>query len=247
MNDFLTVVVLASLPAAGNFMGGVLADIVRVSPRVLSFALHAAAGVVFAVVGVELMPQALEAERVWLIIGLFIAGGAFAVGVDWAMAAARLRGRTGSARPDGSGAWAIYFGVAVDLFSDGIMIGAGSSMDISLGLLLALGQIPADIPEGFATIATFKAQGVARRRRLLLALSFAIPILGGASISYLLLRGQPPAYQLGLLAFTAGILLTVAVEEIVVEAHREEDGRIASLFLVGGFALFVALADLLKG
>ena len=72
-----------------------------------------------------------------------------------------------------------------------------------------------------------------RCRRLLLTASFA-------------LRGQPEVYKLGLLAFTAGILLTVAVEEIVVEAHREEDGRTASLVLVGGFALLIALGELLE-
>lgn len=86
---------------------------------------------------------------------------------------------------------------------------------------------------------------MSRRRRLLLAASFAIPIVLGATLSYALLRGKPQAYQLGLLAFTAGILLTVAVEEIVVEAHREAVARSASLFLVGGFALFVALGEIL--
>lgn len=220
------------------------ADLFRVSPRALSFVLHAAAGIVFAVVGVELTPQAPGAQSVWVIVLLFVAGGAFAVFVDWAMSAVRLRSRTGTAEAGAeAGPWAIYFGVAVDLFSDGVMIGAGSTIDLSLGLLLALGQVPADIPEGFATIATFKAQGVTRRRRLLLAASFAIPILLGATISYFTLRGQPDVYKLGLLAFTAGILLTVAMKEIVVQAHREEDGRTASLFLVGGFAVFVALGE----
>lgn len=247
MNGFLAVLALAALPALGNFAGGVLADRVRVSPRVLSYALHAAAGIVFAVVGVELMPQALDAEPVWLVVLLFVAGGGFAVLVDWIMGAVRLRSRTGTAEAGAEARpWAIYFGVAVDLFSDGVMIGAGSTISPRLGLLLALGQVPADIPEGFATIATFKAQGMARRRRLLLAASFAIPILLGATISYFALRGQAEIYKMGLLAFTAGILLTVAVEEIVVEAHLEEDGRAASLFLVGGFALFVALGEFLE-
>ena len=247
MSGFLAVLALAALPALGNFAGGFLADRVQVSSRMLSFALHAAAGIVFAVVGVELMPQALAAERVWLIILLFVAGGGFAVLVDWLMGAVRLRSRTGSAEKGAeAGAWAIYFGVSVDLFSDGVMIGTGSTISPALGLLLALGQVPADIPEGFATVAKFKAQGMSRRRRLLLAASFAIPILLGATLSYFMLRGQAEIYKLGLLAFTAGILLTVAVEEIVVEAHREEDSRLAALFLVGGFALFVALGEFLE-
>ena len=247
MSGYLAVLALTLMPALGNFAGGVLADRITVSTRALSFALHAAAGIVFAVVGVELMPQALGAEPVWLIVLLFLAGGGFAVLIDWAMGAVRLRSRTGSAAAGAeAGPWSIYFGVAVDLFSDGVMIGAGSTISPALGLLLSLGQVPADIPEGFATIATFKAQGMPRRRRLLLAASFTIPILLGATISYFALRGGPEIYKLGLLAFTAGILLTVAVEEIVVEAHREDDSRLASLFLVGGFALFVALGEFLE-
>ena len=56
------------------------------------------------------------------------------------------------------------------------------------------------------------------------------------------MRGQPDWVKLGLFAFTAGILLMVAVEEFVVEAHAEEDSRWASLFMIGGFALFALLA-----
>jgi ZIP family zinc transporter len=103
--------------------------------------------------------------------------------------------------------------------------------------------VPADIPEGFATIATFKNKGVPRAKRILLSASFALPILIGTTLGYFAVRDQPDWVKLGLLAFTAGILLTVAVEEIVVEAHEEEDSRWASLFLVGGFALFALLAS----
>ncbi len=132
--------------------------------------------------------------------------------------------------------------VAVDLFSDGVIIGTGSTIAFGLGLLLALGQVPADIPEGFATIATFRAQGVARRTRMLLAASFTVPIVLGATIGYWVVRGQPEGFKLGLLAFTAGILLTVAIEEMVTEAHEGEEPRLASIFLVGGFALFALLS-----
>lgn len=55
-------------------------------------------------------------------------------------------------------------------------------------------------------------------------------------------RGQPEAVKLGLLAFTAGILMTVTIEEIVPEAHEQEDSRWATLCLIGGFALFALLS-----
>jgi ZIP family zinc transporter len=136
----------------------------------------------------------------------------------------------------------IYVGVAVDLFSDGVLVGTGSTLAIGLGLLLAVGQVPADVPEGFATIASFKRAGVARKKRILLAASFALPILVGATLGYWAVRDAPDIYKLSLLAFTAGILLTVAVEEMVTQAHQTEDTRLDSLLLVGGFALFALIA-----
>jgi zinc transporter, ZIP family len=105
------------------------------------------------------------------------------------------------------------------------MIGAGSTIDLSLGLLLALGQTPADIPEGFVTIATFKAQNIARSSRILLSLSFAMPILLGTTLGCWAVRGTSDIVKFGLLAFTAGILLTIVIEEIVPEAHRGEEAE----------------------
>lgn len=245
MSGYLTALLLALMPAAGNFGGGVLAETVRVSQRTLSFALHGAAGIILAVVGIELMPEALEADPPWVILLAFLAGGGFAVLVDVLLDLVRTRTGAGAETvgegENEGGPWGIFFGVAVDLFSDGVMIGTGSLIDPALGLLLALGQVPADIPEGFATIATFKAQGVPRTRRLLLSASFTLPILLGTTIGYWAVRGAPEVVKLALLAFTAGILLTVAIEEIVTEAHQEEDARAASLFLVGGFALFALI------
>lgn len=48
--------------------------------------------------------------------------------------------------------------------------------------------------------------------------------------------------KLGLLAFTAGVLLTVTVEELMSEAHDVPASRWATLRLIGGFALFAFLS-----
>ena len=240
MNDFLRVLLFAALPALGNLAGGFLSEMVNVSQRTLSLALHAAAGIVLAVVGIELMPAALEASQPWIVILAFVAGGVFFILMDRTIELVHARGPRGA--EGNAGPWAIYFGVAVDLFSDGVMIGTGSTIGLGLGLLLALGQVPADIPEGFATIATFKRKGIPRAKRMTLAASLAVPIFLGATIGYWLVRGQPEIVKLALLAFTAGILLTVVVEEIIPESHQEEESRLAALLLTGGFALFALIS-----
>lgn len=238
MSDFLLALAFAAIPALGNFSGGVLAELFRVSSRTLSLALHVAAGIVTAVVGIELMPRALDASHPWLPIVAFVLGGGFFVLIDSMIDTIKSRMGGGGA---GAGAWGIFFGVSVDLFSDGIMIGTGTTIGLSLGLLLAIAQMPADIPEGFATIATFKNQGVSRRLRLALSALFTVPILVGTVVGFWVVRGQPELLQLSLLAFTAGILAAVVIEEIVPEAHRDEDARFAAVAFVGGFALFAAL------
>jgi zinc transporter, ZIP family len=254
MSDFLNVLLLAAMPAAGNVFGGLLAEVLPFSRRALSLALHLAAGIVVAVVGIELMGEALEADPPWVPVLALVAGGGFAVLLDRLIgyvAGRRAQGLTdetakGSGAGTGAGsagAWVIYAGVAIDLFSDGIMIGAGSTISLGLGLLLALGQVPADIPEGFATIFTFKRQNVPRPKRLLLSLSFALPVLLGATVGYFAVRSLPEVFKLTLLAFTAGILLAVAMEEILTEAHEAaEDSRWDTIALVGGFALFALIS-----
>lgn len=67
------------------------------------------------------------------------------------------------------GALAIFGGVSIDLFSDGVMIGTGTVLNPALGLLLALGQMPAGVPEGFAAVATLRNAGIGQKRRLLVA------------------------------------------------------------------------------
>lgn len=122
------------------------------------------------------------------------------------------------------------------------MIGTGSNIGPSLGVLLALGQVPADVPEGFATIATLKDQGMPRSRRLLLSASFAIPILLGATLGFFAVRGAPEIVKLSLLTFTAGILASVAVEEMIPEAHEKGQPKLGPVALVSGFALFALIS-----
>jgi ZIP family zinc transporter len=230
---------LAALPALANFAGGGLAELFRVSARALSLALHLAAGIVLAVVGLELMPEALNASAPWLPLLAFIAGGAAFIGLDRVVG--YVQGRLGGDEEQ-KGAFAIFGGVSLDLFSDGVMIGTGTVINPALGLLLALGQMPADLPEGFAAVATMRNAGIKRRTRLLLTAGFAVPILFGAALGYLALRGAPEVVTLSVLALTGGALVAVVVEEMVSEAHEGETSQLGPIFLTAGFALFAAIS-----
>jgi ZIP family zinc transporter len=240
MTELAVVCGLALLPALGNFVGGLLAEFAPTSKRALNRALHAAAGIVIAIVAVELMPHALEAASGWLVAAAFGLGGVAYVALA-ALIERLQRQRHGG--PVRTGIWMLYVAIAVDLFGDGRRIGAGAAGATSLARVVALGQVLADVPEGFATIASFKNAGIARRRRLLLAASFAVPALLAAALAHVALRDQGEALKMAALVFTAGLLTVAAIEDMIGEAHTTApDTRASVLAFVGGFVLFTLVS-----
>ena len=65
---------LSSLPALGNIAGGLVAEYFEISSDTLSLALYGAAGIILAVVGIELLPTTLEADPPWLALVAFLIG-----------------------------------------------------------------------------------------------------------------------------------------------------------------------------
>ena len=195
------VLLLSFLPGLGNFGGGMLAEFGKTSDRLLNWALHAASGIVIAIVAVELIPEALKALAGWWIAAAFGAGGIAYILVE--MGVEKLQSGNGD---DRTSMWMIYVAVAVDLTSDGLMLGSGAAVSSSLAIALAAGQVLADVPEGYASIANFRDKEVPRRKRILLSASFILFCVGAALLAYLLLRGagdgskrrMPPRATLGL-------------------------------------------------
>jgi zinc transporter, ZIP family len=240
MGELGTVLALALLPALGNFAGGLIAEFLPTSRRTLNPALHVAAGIVIAIVAIQLVPRALEVIAGWQFAIAFAIGGLAHIGLKEVVD--RLQAT--SEGPGWSGMWMVYIAVAIDLFSDGLVIGAGSAVATGLALVLALGQVLADVPEGFAAIANLKDKGVPRRRRLLLGASFALPVLAAAGLSYVALRGQGDGLKIAALTFTAGLLMVAAIEDMIAEAHESgPDSRISILAFVGGFVLFTLVSS----
>jgi ZIP family zinc transporter len=102
----LPVVVLALLPFAGNFAGGVLAEHIEATERRVSIALHGAAGIVFAVIAVELMPRVLENAKPWVVVLGFCIGGVVSIALK------QIVKRVQAGRGGSTGAWMIYIAVS---------------------------------------------------------------------------------------------------------------------------------------
>ncbi|HEY5646733.1 MAG TPA: hypothetical protein VIS76_12360 [Pseudomonadales bacterium] len=144
---------------------------------------------------------------------------------------------------DRTSMWMIYVAVAVDLTSDGLMLGSGAAVSTELAIVLAAGQVLADLPEGYASLANFRDKGLSRGRRILLSASFILFCTGAALLSYLLLREAGDAPKMAALTFVAGLLTVAAVEDMLEEAHdARRDTPSSVLAFIGGFVLFTLVS-----
>lgn len=233
------VVALALLPALGNMAGGLFAEWRRPSAKTVNRALHAATGIILGVVAVEVMPRALGGAPAWLLAAALVVGGAAYLAIE----AAISRWQGSREHGTGAGAWMAYVAVAADLAGDGLLVGAGTAVSVQLALAVALGQVLADVPEGFAVVANFRARGMGRSRRLWVSASFVLPVVAAAVIAYALLRNQAETLKLAALAFVAGLYLLAAVEDMLREAHEsEEDTRWSAISLLAGFAVYLLVS-----
>ena len=116
-------------------------------------------------------------------------------------------------------------------------------MAARLGLVLAVGQVLADVPEGAATAITFRANDVPRAKRMLLSATLLVPVLAGAVLSYLTLRNASEGAQMAALVATAGLFAVAVFEDMITEAHDAvEDSRVSTGLLLGGFAAFTLVS-----
>ena len=114
----------------------------------------------------------------------------------------------------------VYVVVLADLIGDGLLIGAVSTVSSELALLLAFGQVVADIPVGFSVLANFRDKGIERGYRMWLSVSFVIPVVGSALLTYFLLRGLPDSVKFTVMVFVSGLYALAAVEDMLGQAHK---------------------------
>lgn len=241
--DVLIVALMALLPAAGTLLGILLAEWLPPSRRLRGAMLHAAAGFAMALVAIDLIPQA-QARTADLMIAL-----AVVIGTGLSLLLTRATRRLEAwmdARTGAGGSWGAYSVVLIDLATDGLFTGSGSSISAGLGLLLALSQLLANMPGGYAVASALSAGGLSGRPRriALVVLPLAPPLT--AILGYLLLRDAPDAATGFIVALLAGLLLVATIEELVPEADRAEaPRRLSSPAFAGGFVLLFLGSSLL--
>ncbi|MEU0301283.1 ZIP family metal transporter [Streptomyces sp. NPDC006175] len=228
---------MAVFVALGAFLmtlaGGWVAQ--RVSDRrhlVLGFA----GGLMLGVVGLDLLPEAVEAAG-GVVFGvpaallLFVGGFLTAHLVERSLAVRQAAHGASEERVPQVGLTAAAAMVGHSLM-DGVALGAAFQIGGGMGAAVALAVITHDFADGFNTYTLTSLYGNARRKALLMLFADALaPIVGAATTLLFTLPEELLGCYLG---FFGGALLYLAAAEILPEAHHDHPARSTLLCTVAG-------------
>jgi ZIP family zinc transporter len=228
-------------------IGGAFLLVVRnPTGRLLDVLLGFTAGVMLAATAFSLLVPALERGGVGEVLAGFALGSATLLALDRYVPHMHARMAERGVSPAGDlparhRATLLLSALTIHNLPEGMAVGlafAAGGPDLGIPLAIAIGI--QNVPEGFAAAAPLLAAGTSRRA------AFVVAALTGAV--------EPPAaiaaYGASTIAeaalvpglgFAAGAMLYVIADELIPESHSGGNEREATLALLAGFGLMLAL------
>jgi ZIP family zinc transporter len=207
-----------------------------------------AAGVLLAVVAVDLVINARgTASLHWMVMGM-LCGAAVFSSVNWLLSrcGAQHRKRCGEcmeqpeeAQQPGSGL-AIAAGTFLDGVPEGVVLGLSVLQHGAPGLGTVAAFFLGNIPEALSSSAGMRRAGRSARYVLGLWIGIVFMISLAAALAGLMLRGAGPAVRGTAEAFAAGAILALVGETMIPEAFHGSP-QFNGLLLVVGFVALVTL------
>ena len=222
------------MAAAVGAAGGLLAAFWAPGLKARSAVQHFAAGVVFAAVASDLIPEVEKAGKPFGILAGFAAGGLVMIGMKWLVVKFEKQEEKKKRLPIGLAAAA-----AADTLIDGAIISAGFSSGQQLGTLLAIALAIELFFLNLSVGTEFHKWKSKRWLGLLTTTGIAFLLLLGALLGFLVLRGMSEASVAVFLSFGAAALLYLIAEELLVESI-EGESLFSVAMLFAGFLMVLA-------
>ena len=221
----------------------------RVQKALLGFA----SGVMVAASGGSLLIPSLDMDsgNVWpAVIGL-LGGFAFLLLIDYVTPHIHASGQAEGPKSGLSRTTKLALAVTIHNFPEGMAVGVAiagamtSGFSMAGALALSLGIAIQNVPEGAIISMPLRAAGNSRPRAFFIgSLSGIVEPIGGAMV--LLLASAVTPMMPYLLAFAAGAMLYVVIEELIPETAEGSHSNLGTIGFALGFALMMVL-DVLMG
>lgn len=240
MSEILfNVITFALLPIAAMIVGAVIASFRPPGAKLRSVLQHFAAGVVFSVVAVELLPDVMHEHNVWAVtIG-------FALGVAVMLGIKEITGDDAETAESGEQVEAVskamLFAIGVDILVDGFLLGIGFAAGAKEGKLLALALAIELLSLGLALASTMTRANAPRLKIILITAGLSLLIFIGSIVGSTVLQKVSAATLEAVLSFGLAALLFLVTEELLTEAHEVPETPFITASFFAGFLLFLIL------
>ncbi|RZK62975.1 MAG: transporter [Hymenobacter sp.] len=215
-------------------------------PKLRSAILHFAAGVIFSVVAVELLPDIVQHRAPYEVVLGFGLGVATMLGLRYFTQRLEKQGASESTENQSVAGvapvpWGLLVAIGIDLLIDGLLLGIGFAAGAKEGTLLALALTLELLSLGLATAVELRQAGHGKGRAVAIVAGTSLMLLLGAGIGTTVLRGATGNVLEIVLSFGLAALLFLVTEELLTEAHEEAETPLLTLAFFVGFLLFLLL------
>lgn len=241
--DGVTLAAILLAGAATGLGGLALFALPRPSDRLLDALLAFTAGVMLAATAFSLLVPALERGSLAEVLAGFACGTLVFALLDLAVphVHARFSERGRPAKAAQERAILLLSALTLHNVPEGVAVGvafAAGGHELGIPLAVAIGI--QNVPEGFAAAVPLIEVGRSRRSAVAFAAATGAVEPPAALAAFAAFELAGALLPLGL-GFAAGAMLYVVVDELIPESHARGNQRLATLALMAGFALMLAL------
>lgn len=253
--NYDAVITALLIPFAGTALGSAFVFFMKkqMPDRVQKALLGFASGVMVAAAVWSLLIPSMElaAGNVWPAVTGLLGGFAFLLLIDYITPHIHVSGEQEGPRSRLSRTAKLALAVTIHNFPEGMAVGVAiagamtSGFSIAGALALSLGIAIQNVPEGAIISMPLRAEGNSRGKSFAIgALSGIVEPIGGALV--LLLASAITPLMPFMLAFAAGAMLYVVIEELIPETAEGTHSNLGTIGFAFGFALMMVL-DVVMG
>lgn len=254
MDAILTGLLLSLFAGLSTAMGGVLVFLIKDFKRCyLAFSLAFATGVMITISFVELLPTGMESFGYTGALAVFFVGAAVAFFIDYLVPHNYIMEKVSNDKDFNPQLFRVglfvALGIAIHNFPEGFAVFAGNLASFKLGIVVAIALAIHNIPEGFAVSMPVYYATKNKRKAFLISLLSGLAEPVGAIIAALVLLPFLSAQLIGAsLAFVAGVMVYICIDELLPTAYACAEGRQHNMtfaFLLGSAVMGLTLIFLL--
>ena len=240
MQETWVILLISFLSGSTTVIGALLAVFLKGSRRSISMGVGFSSGIMIVISFLELLPTAFTLTDELFTTFAFALGFLIVLIADVWLPHTHLIEEKGKSGYLLKVSYLVAIGIIIHDFPEGFAMASSFWVEAKLGLLVALGIAIHNIPEEFALavpLVLTKKMKLLMEFPVLSALAEPLGAVFGIALSWFL-----PQFNAFLLAFAAGAMVFVSVDELVPLAYEHDGMHHFGIGLIAGITTFMVLS-----